>query len=127
MIIIKKGSKFGRWTVISKPVFKIEYWKNVKYNRPYYLLKCTCGNIKKLVDYTFVYGNSKSCGCLAKEMARKKFTTHGMRHTRFYRVYTAIGGRCGKQKRYIDIKCLWKSFEDFRDDMYKSYLQHVKK
>mgnify|MGYP001605568036 FL=1 len=24
------------------------------------------------------------------------------------------------------IKCLWNKFEDFRDDMYESYLEHVK-
>lgn len=59
--------------------------------------------------------------------------THGMEHTRFYSIYTAIKQRCNNSKipnykNYGDrgIKCLWKSFKEFRDDMYESYLEHVK-
>ena len=37
---------------------------------------------------------------------------------RIYDVWDRYGGR--------GIKCLWESFEEFRDDMYESYLQLVK-
>lgn len=58
--------------------------------------------------------------------------THGMRKTIFYQKYHKMVTRCTKEtdKRYKDyggrgIECEWKSFEDFRDDMYESYLQYV--
>src|SRR3990167_1156942 len=58
---------------------------------------------------------------------------HGMSHTRFNTIWKHIKSRCYKinepsYKVYggRGIKCLWKSFEEFRDDMYESYLLHVK-
>lgn len=62
-------------------------------------------------------------------------TLHGMYKTRFYKTFSNMKSRCNKSnntkakfyKRYAGrgIKCLWKSFEEFRDDMYESYLEHV--
>ena len=56
-----------------------------------------------------------------------------MRETKIYKTWRGIVERCYnlKNKNYNDyggrgIKCLWNSFENFRDDMYKSYLAHVK-
>ena len=50
--------------------------------------------------------------------------------TRFNSVWNGISRRCNNSfyKNYggRGIKCLWKSFEGFRDDMYESYLEHVK-
>lgn len=61
-------------------------------------------------------------------------TTHGMRGTRFYRIYVNMQERCKSKKEMHwrkygsrGIKCLWGSFEDFRADMYESYLEHVAK
>lgn len=60
-------------------------------------------------------------------------TTHGMYGTPFYFKYHGARQHCRypKSNRYKDyggrgIKLLWKSFEEFRDDMYESYLRHVK-
>lgn len=51
---------------------------------------------------------------------------------RFYTVWSSINRRCNAPnatayKNYggRGIKVEWKRFEDFRDDMYESYLQHV--
>jgi len=56
---------------------------------------------------------------------------HGMQNTRFYGIFIGILGRCNNKKnvnfKYYGgrgIKCLWKSFENFRDDMLASYLAH---
>lgn len=129
MTVIKIGEKFGRWTVVSKPIYKIEFCNNIKYRRAYYRVKCSCGNIKKLISHSFQFGNSKSCGCLNKEIASKRFTTHGMRQTRFYKIYSGIVYRCGnsKFKNYKNIKCLWRTFEEFKRDMYINYLKYEKK
>lgn len=59
---------------------------------------------------------------------------HGLSHTKFDRTYFNARNRCNrlKDKRFRDyggrgIKFLWKSVEQFRDDMYESYLEHCKK
>lgn len=73
-----------------------------------------------------------------KEAARKlcieRNTTHGMSHTRFYKIWKDVKKRCtnSKHQRFADyggrgIKVTWQSFEAFRDDMYESYLAHVKR
>jgi hypothetical protein len=58
--------------------------------------------------------------------------THGMAHTRFNTIWKHIKSRClnlndNNFKIYggRGIKCLWKSFEEFRDDMFESYSLHV--
>lgn len=60
-------------------------------------------------------------------------TTHGMTETRFYEIWTNIQSRCNNSNvfAYKDyggrgIKCLWSSFEEFKNDMFLSYQQHVK-
>jgi len=57
---------------------------------------------------------------------------HGMKDTRIYRIYGGIKNRCtssdNRNSRNYGrkgIKCLWESFEDFKEDMYESYLEHV--
>jgi hypothetical protein len=79
-----------------------------------------CGNDLKM-------GKVKSCGC------KKGLRRHGMYGTRFYQTWHHILQRCNNHKnnRYNryggrGIKCLWKSFEDFKDDMYDGYLEHCK-
>lgn len=56
---------------------------------------------------------------------------HGMRHTRFYNIWTLMKARCSNpnSKWYPyyggrGIKIEWESFVDFKRDMYESYLLH---
>ena len=59
-------------------------------------------------------------------------TKHGMRHTRFWRIWRDSKKRCNNPN-YKDykiyggrgIKNKWEYFLIFRDDMYESYLAHV--
>lgn len=60
------------------------------------------------------------------------FTVSGKEKLRFYRVYASIIARCfdNSSKNFPDyggrgIKNLWNSFDEFKNDMYESYLQHV--
>ena len=94
--------------------------------------KCDCGNITEVLRPNLKSGNTKSCGCISKEFPHNY--KHGMRHTQIYRSWLHMKERC-TNKRCKDfknwggrgIKCLWKSFEEFRDDMYESYQSHIKK
>lgn len=57
--------KFGRLTVV----------KNVgkdKFNRYMWLCKCDCGNDKIVMSIYLKNGDTKSCGCLRKEMLKQK-------------------------------------------------------
>ena len=66
--------------------------------------------------------------------ANSKPKTHWMEWTAFYKKYRDIVSRCNNKNvpAYSNywwrwIKCLWTTFEEFRDDMYESYLEHCEK
>lgn len=66
--ILKKGDKFGRLTMI-----KFDHQRNHDgHYRNYYLFKCDCGNTKVIHGSAVVSGNTKSCGCLSKEIKKTK-------------------------------------------------------
>ena len=125
------GQQFGRLMVIKKV--------GISKNRNYlWECLCNCGNKKNIVSSSLVSGITKSCGCFNIEMIKKRMISHGFcvgkKQNRFYKIWIHILERCNKKssnryKNYGErgIKCLWKSFEKFRDDMYESYLEHVKK
>lgn len=95
---------------------------------------CDCGNKTICSQSSVKQGKTKSCGCLVKKVMREMKTTHNSSNTRFYHIYKNMEQRCNNINPNISknwgargIKCLWKSFEEFRDDMYESYEQHVQK
>lgn len=94
------GQKFGYLTVVKT------FRKN---KRTYCECICKCGN--KIVTRKDALVNSRtiSCGCLHKEksriIARKIFTTHGLRHSRLYGIW------CGIKKRCLNTNC--KSYKDY--------------
>ncbi len=58
--------------------------------------------------------------------------THWMTNTRFYKIYAGILCRCNTVSAthyeyywWRWIKSEWNNFEDFKKDMYKSYLEHI--
>ena len=89
---------------------------------------CDCGNFRMVYKYGLTSGNTKSCGCLLR--------THGLRHTTFYGSWRAMKERCYNNNniaygrygaRGIKVCIRWRKFENFRDDMYEDYLEHVSK
>ena len=98
---------------------------------------CDCWTVKRILRNHLRHGKIKSCWCYAKEKSRetmiKMNTKHWMFWTRFYKIYYWIHTRCNKEnfpKYYMYggrwIKCEWRTFEEFQNDMYESYVEHVK-
>ena len=65
-------------------------------------VKCDCGKEKTLREYDFRKQITKSCGCLAKEVAKeqcsKNFKTHNLRSEHIYSVWNRIKSRCYYEK-----------------------------
>lgn len=80
------GKRFGRLTVIGESN-KIGYHK-------YWRCKCDCGKEVNVRAYTLISGDSKSCGCLARDISRKRNTKHGGYGTRLYRIWDSMKSRC---------------------------------
>lgn len=59
------GSTFGRFTIISKPIYKVG--KDNR-ERKYYPCKCQCGEYRDVLSDNLLSGKSKSCGCLNNEL-----------------------------------------------------------
>lgn len=60
--------------------------------RTKWLCKCDCGNMTIVTQKNLCNGNTKSCGCLAKE--RNGNRTHGESKTRLYGLWLGIKKRC---------------------------------
>lgn len=55
-----------------------------------------------------------------------------MWNSKFYRTFYGLKNRCKNSNNpsyrwygYRGIKCLWESFEEFKKDMYQSFLEHI--
>ena len=115
------GEKFGRLTVIRKAN------KPAKDRHTRWVCKCECGNIAIVQSNNLKSGRNKSCGCLQKEMVRKRTITHGLSKTREYASWCEMKSRCRNVKREkyeiygargIDISPEWEfNFEQFFKDI----------
>lgn len=63
-VIDLTGHKYGRWTVIENAGYQNKeiIWKCI----------CECGNVGYIAGNSLRSGNSKSCGCLAREINSKR-------------------------------------------------------
>lgn len=111
--------KFGRLTV--KKFIKQNKWKD-----SLWLCQCGCGNKKIICGGNLRSGHTKSCGCLRKELTRKRNKTHKMSKTSTYHCWTGMIQRCEnpKNKRYHDyggrgikVCAQWHSFDSFYKNM----------
>ena len=116
------GNRYTRLVVVGRG-------DNV-YGKPWWECNCDCGTTVVVAGRVLREGTTKSCGCYNKE----KEKTHGMSYSRFYVIWKAMLRRCksgtGKSAPYykskgIEVCNQWKTFENFRDDMYSKYLMHV--
>lgn len=112
-----RGKKFGRL-------------EPMEYVNSKWLCKCSCGNEKKVNSYDLRSGNTKSCGCLRREMRTKNNTKHGLSHTNIYAVWLGMRDRCYNENnnsyqnygaRGIRVSDEWQDFNKFYSDMKDTY------
>ena len=84
------GKVFGRLTITERGA-------NAGKERRWWCL-CECGNIKLIYGLSLRSGATRSCGCLAREMASKSNTTHGMTGTAEWCAWTSMKSRCNNKK-----------------------------
>ena len=118
------GKRFERLIVVSlaSPVYRI----NGKTRRRW-ICRCDCGNETIVAASDLTSGNTRSCGCLHKEMLHMRFLTHGESKTSTYFTWCLMKERClnPNNKKYKDygargimVCAEWReSYENFVRDM----------
>ncbi len=76
------GTRFGRLVVI-EPRPRYSYW-----------CRCDCGKELSVTKSNLLIGNTASCGCLHRELARIVNTSHGLSDTSEYHIWNCIKARC---------------------------------
>lgn len=101
--------------LMSEP-YSVWVWNG---RRRAWIFKCICGNYKEIILSKVKNREVKSCGCM------KNKGTHWLSKEPIYFAYNGILERCNN-KNHINyhnywgrwIKCLWKNFEEFYEDMW---------
>lgn len=113
------GRTFGR-------LYVTERANNSKAGAACWRVVCVCGVTKTVRSSQLTSGGTSSCGCLAKELARKRAATHGRAASFEYKAWTSMRKRCEYEKhpayaRYggagIRVSAAWHVFENFFADM----------
>lgn len=114
-IIDLTGQTFGRLTVIS-------YFGKEKNGHHKWKCVCECGLEKNIQSHKLINGETKSCGCLRKEI----ITKHNRWGEPEYRAWSKMLDRCNNNKskeykdyggRGINVCDKWLKFNGFFEDM----------
>lgn len=110
--------------------------KNSKKRTRMYELKCECGSIVHKPKCAIINGNTKSCGCLNRELAIKRNTKHNLRKEECSNTFYSMHRRCYNPKhssyknyggRGIKVCQEWHDIKNFvkwcKDNGYKKGLQ----
>ena len=114
------GHVYGRWTCLS--------FAEKKGSKRYWNVQCSCGSISKISVGSLRTGNSKSCGCLQKEIISTLNTTHGKSNTSdgIYSIWLTMRTRCNNPNtddydyyyaKGIKVCERWDDFSKFLEDM----------
>lgn len=82
-----KGKQFGRLLVVDRA--GSDKAKNATWR-----CRCDCGKEKVVSIRDLIAGDTRSCGCLQRELVKERMTTHKASKTRLYRVWAGIKNRC---------------------------------
>lgn len=114
------GKRFGRLKVIryskEKSLKREVYWECI----------CDCGKVTFKSGSKMKAGATRSCGCLAKELASKRLKTHGQSNSKEFNAWSAMIQRCTNKNHYaynsyggrgIKICKRWLVFANFFKDI----------
>jgi hypothetical protein len=117
---IHVGKEYGRLTLLERIGGKREtrWW-----------CRCKCGNERIVNQSSLTSGHTTSCGCLKRETAAARSSTHGgatrgAKRSRLYRIWCAMKTRCMNKNfrhyedyggRGIRICDEWQDFTAFRE------------
>lgn len=101
---------------------------------------CKCHGCKEqnevdVCSHELLNGDTTSCGCKKRKMLEERNYKHGEAGTHFYKAWQAMKRRCDNKSqlhycyyggRGITYQESWASFENFKKDMYDSYIEHIK-
>lgn len=108
----------------------IIWFERMVWSRRLLKCKCDCWNYFTAYWTQIRMWSNKSCWCLRKKSFWKHSITHWFTWKRFFMIYNWLKSRCNnnhnKNYWWRWIKCLWNKFEEFKNDMYESYLEHCK-
>jgi len=100
------------------------------------ITRCDCWNTQEQYLFQITWWDVKSCWCLMRETSSKmrRKTWMAIEKHRLYKIWEWMKSRCNNKnnKSYKNywlrwIKILRNTFEDFKNDMYHSYLEHITK
>lgn len=60
--------------------------------------KCDCGNLCVVKTDKLINGDTKSCGCIKRELDTNRFYKHGETNTRLHNLWCTIRQRCNSPK-----------------------------
>lgn len=117
------GQKFSYLTVV-------EHAGRNHIGKHTYLCRCDCGKTIVLRGEDVKSGNTKSCGCMRRQMTIDKNFKHGFSKTPMYNVWCALKERCTNPNdrayknyggRGITVSEGWMDYEGFHRDMVGTY------
>lgn len=130
-----KGLKFGDYTVIERTEAP-DYVKNKR--MAYWLVRCDkCGDEKITPSYRLTNGEIKVCRKCEIEnnkIEREKWEKDNIELVRFKRIWYGINKRCKPEyeesqwyyDKGIKVCDRWLEFENFKEDMFKEYIEFEK-
>lgn len=122
------GQKFGRLTVIERAI-----WEESDNRCAKWLCQCQCGQTKVVSSVHLRNGNTRSCGCLSKELASERgqksrigqrSLKHGDFGTKLYGVWAGMKRRCQNPNtkyyadyggRGIEVCKPWQEYINFKE------------
>jgi len=114
-LTIPSGARYARWVVLGEAA------RDGSCRR--FHCRCDCGAVRMVRLTHLRQGVSKSCGCLSREEATRRATTHGYSKDPVHRVWHDMMRRCHNPKhrrfkdwggRGIAVCPEWHNFENFR-------------
>lgn len=111
------GQKFNRLTVM----LDVGY----SHGQQSYLCECECGNKLVTAGQRLRNGQTKSCGCLARETSKANNYKHGKAGTAIYRTWSNIKNRC-RNKNHRNYKDYGGRGVDICDEWFNSFEQFYK-